>query len=520
MIITPKNSIALSINDYITYVSILDDFITKYMNEGYNFIIGMEDLLKGLIVKEADAPSAVHYSETFYNTVVTKHFEKFENLWGKGNVSKCKDFIMSKSDKLFTLIELFGCLRHHGFKLIPATTGIAIFRDYGNRVQNEDPLEIAQVYLYKYRLRHNTYPKMDLKYLRNQSTVKKILRNNLPLNLMKLNSTEIHDLTKIIFAQLYSPYENLEFSDFADDKATVPDAGEMLDTIIKEKRLHKSGEGRLLLKLLSLQKGELLRIIRELDRGNIPTSSFFVQGCVKENEVSTKGRLFVVVNYVIKILVVSINTHLKKNLYENLDEITVTLDASGFEKRREKFITSHSKGNFDWMYLGVDYLKWNNGWRFSSQKLFLRFYTQINGWDKLGYMLWYFFSKAEIVQAAPYHINLNKTKTDFKDSLKIKTSGNTEGFNHESVMPFDAGVYKLASLRVLAPVGGFVDFLIHGDNQIIKVYFINPYEEGTLDSETFRKSIMTSYLSEVEMIRKRTCCHLKPNDTIISKKKQ
>ena len=218
-----------------------------------------------------------------------------------------------------------------------------------------------------------------------------------------------------------------------------------------------------------------------------------------------------------KVLVVSVNTHLKKNLYENLDEITVTLDAEAFMNRVTKFITPCSEGSQDWMHLGVDYLKWNTGWRFACQRLFLRFYTQVNGWDNLTYMLWYFFSKAEIVQAAPYHINLNDTKSDFNTSLEIRTSGNTEGFNHESVMTFDAGVYILASIRILAPYGGFVDFLIHGDKQIIKVYFVNPLPEGTKEAAQFRKQIMEDFLAKVQSIRRKTCCHLKPNDTIISK---
>jgi hypothetical protein len=524
MLITPVDSIALSSDDYIRYVSLLDDFISKYLNEGYNFIIGMEDLLKGLIVREADSPNSVQYSETFYNTVVTNHFTKYEALWGYSNIKRCKNFIMGKSKNLFTLIEMFGCLRHHGFKLIPATTGIAIFRDYGSRVQIEDPEEIVLVYgsfiahfLFKYRMRNNAYPKMDLRYLRESSQVKKTLRSNLRLNITKLKKDEIKELSMIIFDKMFSPYENLEFSDFADDKSTVPDAGVMLDTIIKEQRLHKSKEGRLILKLLSLQKGELLKLVKELDEGTIPDKAFFVQGCVKENEVSTKGRLFVVVNFVVKVLVVSINTHLKKNLYQTLDEITVTLDADAFKSRIERFITSGGGQVYEHMFLGVDYLKWNNGWRFASQRLFLRFYTQINGWKNLGYMLWYFFTKAEITQAAPYHINLNKDKTDFKESLKIRTSGNTEGFNHESVMPFDAGVYILASIRILGPVGGYVDFLIHGDNQIIKVNFINPNKSEGIAKESFRKNIMEKYLQEVENIRKKTCCHLKPNDTIISK---
>ena len=108
-----------------------------------------------------------------------------------------------------------------------------------------------------------------------------------------------------------------------------------------------------------------------------------------------------------QILVVSVNTHLKKNLYENLDEITVTLDAESFKARIEKFLTNCSRSSYDWMFLGVDYLKWNNGWRFANQNLFLWYDSQINGWDNLSYMLWYFFLKAKIVQVAPYHININ-----------------------------------------------------------------------------------------------------------------
>ena len=152
-------------------------------------------------------------------------------------------------------------------------------------------------FLRKYRIKHNVYPPRDLKYLDKYKRIRSMLKNNLPLNVTKLTPAEIVELSKIIFKQLYMPFENLEFSDFADDKSTVPDAGVMLDNIIKEKRLHKTGEGRLLVRLLKLQKGEHLRIVKELDEGKIPTEAFFVQGCIKENEVSTKGGLFVVVHF-------------------------------------------------------------------------------------------------------------------------------------------------------------------------------------------------------------------------------
>lgn len=123
--------------------------------------------------------------------------------------------------------------------------------------------------------------------------------------------------------------ENLEFSDFADDKSMASEIGKMLDTIIKKRKMHDTADRR----LLKLQKGEIFKIIKELDQGLIPTDFFFVQGNVKENEVSIKARLFVVVHYVIKILVTSLNTHLKKNLFENLDEITVTLNSTIIESK-------------------------------------------------------------------------------------------------------------------------------------------------------------------------------------------
>lgn len=132
---------------------------------------------------------------------------------------------------------------------------------------------------------------------------------------------------------MFEPMENLEFSDFADDRSMASEIGKMLDTIIKKGKMHDTADRRLIIRLLKLQKGEIFKIIKELDQGLIPTDFFFVQGNVKENEVSIKARLFVVVHYVIKILVTSVNTHLKKNLFENLDEITVTLNSTIIESK-------------------------------------------------------------------------------------------------------------------------------------------------------------------------------------------
>lgn len=128
---------------------------------------------------------------------------------------------------------------------------------------------------------------------------------------------------------MFEPMENLEFSDFADDKSMASEIGKMLDTIIKKRKMNDTADRRLIIRLLKLQKGEIFKIIKELDQGLIPTDFFFVQGNVKENEVSIKARLFVVVHYVIKILVTSVNTHLKKNL----DEITVTLNSTIIESK-------------------------------------------------------------------------------------------------------------------------------------------------------------------------------------------
>ena len=82
--------------------------------------------------------------------------------------------------------------------------------------------------------------------------------------------------------------------------------------------------------------------------------------------------------------------------------------------------------------------------------------------------MWHFFQNSTIVQAATYHDNLKDDKSDFKDIHKIKTSGTTEGFNHEEIMPFDLGCFINAVRRVGKGTITF-DALIHGDNQILKL---------------------------------------------------
>lgn len=84
-----------------------------------------------------------------------------------------------------------------------------------------------------------------------------------------------------------------------------------------------------------------------------------------------------------------------------------------------------------------------------------------------------------MVQVAPYHINLNEGKTDFKDVYKIKkllvifkdTTMN------QSVMPYDSSCYVNVARRL--GHSGFIDALIqHGDNQVVKNLFMNSYKEG------------------------------------------
>lgn len=85
---------------------------------------------------------------------------------------------------------------------------------------------------------------------------------------------------------------------------------------------------------------------------------------------------------------------------------------------------------------------------------------------------------------------------------------------NQSVMPYDSSCYVNVARRL--GHSGFIDALIqHGDNQVVKNLFMNSYK-GDVKREIFRLKYMNEFKKEIIESRKKTCCELKPSETVIS----
>ena len=138
----------------------------------------------------------------------------------------------------------------------------------GTKVQVHDPNMVKEVFgcfvghfITQYRIKEKKYPPMKLGALDQNSWIYKRLINNNAFLVTKLTDYDVPQLSKIKFYQLFNPLEDLEFSDYADDKATAPDASKVFDIIINQRRLNEKDTGRLIIKLLQQQKGAILNII-------------------------------------------------------------------------------------------------------------------------------------------------------------------------------------------------------------------------------------------------------------------
>lgn len=449
----------------------MEGCLTRYGNQGYEVLKGIEAMCKTYCVKMHDRVfSDGDVFRRIKEDVESKERKCIDTEYSAETQAQRLETILSECPDVASVIELFGLQKLCGHPMIDPRVGGESSAAEASAQKNttfRDAMRLrnnwARMYIEGYVRRTGRWP--PLVFTPEGKKTKLFQLYGLRERNLTRNSYDITDLTEVRFNKHAEFDYHSNFLDLMDDKALSYYLDEFRATWRKNIRLRS--QRRLLLEMLSRPDVSIRAIVEIVESGLVPEEWLIVSLYPKEREFKLSPRMFSMMVFEMRAFFACIEANVADHIFPYLPQQTMTLSKLEILERFADYTKPIVSDELAKLFFEVDLTRWNLRWRDLPIRLIGDDLNDIFGLSRSYTFVHEFFEKSMIlVRVAGYEpTGLDHSPPPSSNLLWYDHKGGFEGITQKH---WTIATYSMIDLALHE---FNVDYQIHGqaDNQTIAV---------------------------------------------------